>query len=263
MKLVKGLVWAALSGAILTGCPKPMEVSEDGGAADAEVKTSVAEKGEEPAAEQNVFAVPQESLANDETALKVTGTITIEGYEKGNIQLDVTRAKAGSKSVQPVTIARYKSPGPFTLYLPAGTREVYLYTFLDIGSDGPTVDDPRGEYADNPLALDGAGKDGISLIIDMANVQQPPPEDRSPQRAGAEPGTGEGDLAAKATTGEAAAATDAGAASEGEGDADSESAIEEVPVAEEKGPPPTPKPAAAQEPPPVGATGDILSEVND
>ena len=37
MKLVKGLVWAALSGAILTGCPKPMEVSEDGGAADAEV----------------------------------------------------------------------------------------------------------------------------------------------------------------------------------------------------------------------------------
>ena len=137
------------------------------------------DEGSVPSAE--VFAVPQETLAADETALKVTGSIIIEGYEAGVIQMDVTPAKDGP--TQPLTVARFNAPGPYTLYLPASTKKVRLSAILDLDSDGPTAKDPKGDYEDNPLEVDGEDASGVDIVIDLSNVPEPPPE----------PGQGEGD----------------------------------------------------------------------
>lgn len=277
---VFGCLLSVFGGLCLSGCPKPMDVEDDGGGSGGEVAAESSARS----ASENVFAVPQESLRDEPSAIKVSGEIVIEGYEKGIIQVDVTRSSAGGKGVQPVTIARFKQPGPFELLLPKGTEKAYLYAFLDIEANGPTIDDPRGEYADNPVKLGGKSVDGITIAIDINNIQKPPPADQGGgQLSGIEAGTGEGDRAANpAGTADAASQQQAAAppapapgdggapgATGGADQATGQTAALEAEPAEEAAapmpevaapPPPTPRPEAGAEGPGVP---DMLSEEND
>lgn len=166
MRRVEAVLWSSLV-ALGPGCsqeetaaPRTAEVANTGGA---------------PAtATGDDFALPQEELARKKDSIKLKGNLIVEGYTEGLLQIDVFRDVEGNQ--KPITNARFKSPGPFEMFLPAGSTSVQLVAVLDVKSDGPDRADPKGEYSGNPLQVSGTEVQGVDITIDKNNVRPPPPD---------------------------------------------------------------------------------------
>lgn len=160
----------------------------------------------------NVFAVPQEELSTKKDIPKLTGTITVSGYGQGLLQMDVLLPQDGNPvppNTPPITVARFKSPGPYEVLIPPGAKEVGLVLILDLKGNGPDAEDPKLPYPKNPVKIDGLLTSGIDFVLDKAAV------DAAAVETGSAPGSGAGDKAAAAaaagqpamTTGENGAGT--------------------------------------------------------
>lgn len=167
---VLGLLWVGA-----TGCDKGASDSGSGVAASGGDGT--------PDAIQRTLdagmAVPQEELARAERVVHVRGTLVVDGYTEGRLQIDVFRKAAGPQ--RPVTTARFNAPGEFDVLLPAGVGKVELMGILDIAGDGPDREDPRSPYSGNPITVETADIKGIELRIDKAAVMPTPPLHQPPQ----------------------------------------------------------------------------------
>lgn len=188
------------------GAPGPLDAAAQGGQGAGGAGTTTAQEG--------VFAVPQEELSTMKDAIKVTGTITVQGYANGLLQIDATKPVASAEPVQgipPVTVARYKSPGPYELFLPPGLKEVTLNLILDIKGNGPDSEDPKLTYTQNPLKLEGAKLTGIDFVLDKTTIEAaaasaPNPEVANPPpQAEGQPAPAGGADAAVAPSGAASA----------------------------------------------------------
>lgn len=147
----------------------------------------------------NVFAVPQEELATKKDIPKLTGTITVSGYGQGLLQMDVLLPKDGSSvpaNTPPITVARFKSPGPYEVLIPPGATEVGLVLILDLKGNGPDAEDPKLPYPKNPVKIEGPTVSGIDFVLDKAAVEA------AAAATGALAGSGAGDLAAAAAAGQ-------------------------------------------------------------
>jgi len=207
----KWVMMGVLGGAVaMGGCSDQESAKTDSLSAGAD-RDQGADNNSDPGAGNNgAFAIPQDVLAKMEDAIKLSGTITITDYSSGLIQIDVTKAIDGdapTQGVPPISVARFKSPGPFELFLPPETESVNLTLILDVEGDGPGSGDPQLSYDKNPVAISGSEVTGIDFLLEKIEVEsQPsPPPDRSA-----------GDAQAKATedaadgaSPEAAPATDA------------------------------------------------------
>ncbi len=155
------------------------------------VSSSGEEEASEPGAPpQKGFAYPQEELARMSDAPKITGTITVEKYTQGMLQIDVTLPVDGetdtTRGVPPITVFRQNAPGPYELYLPPGTKAVNLALILDIKGNGPDAEDPKLVYEKNPVEITGPVVSGVDMVIDSTAAALPPPSDE-----GADSDTGE------------------------------------------------------------------------
>ncbi len=139
---------------------------------------------------QKGFAYPQEELARMPDAPRISGTITVEGYTGGVLQIDVTLPVEGetssSRGVPPITVFRQNTPGPYELYLPPGTEAVNLSLILDIKGNGPDAEDPKLIYEQNPITIAEPVVSGIDMVIDSAAAALPPAGDGA--QPPAEPG---------------------------------------------------------------------------
>lgn len=161
------------------GCPQPegtQSAGDTSNSASGGASAVSAGDGSDARVAAN-FAVPQEELVRSPDAIKVSGTITIKDFAEGLLQIDVTPPTTGS--VQPITVARFKSSGPFELYLPPTATEVNLTAILDLKGNGPDAEDPKASYSGNPLKVTGKEITGIELTIDKGGLVQPPPVDPS------------------------------------------------------------------------------------
>jgi hypothetical protein len=163
--------------------------------------------GGDPQQASNQIATPQDVLERTADAIKLTGTIVVKDYESGLLQVDVTLPVEGNanppQGIPPITVARYKTPGPFTLYLPPGTKAVNLSIFLDLKGDGPDARDPKAVYAGNPIKIDGRSVSGIELTVDKtpgALPPTPPPDQSGAGSGSAGAGSGRGIDALSALT---------------------------------------------------------------
>lgn len=212
-----GLLMATLAltsslviGSFLAGCTdKTPQVTGSGAAVDDEEPTKQPPPPPDAqAVAQANFAVPQEELAKKSDAVKATGTITVKGYNSGLLQIDVVQApKEGSAALgtPPVTVARFKAPGPYELLLPPGAGPVNLNLILDLKGNGPDSEDPRLAYDKNPVVVGTTPITGLDFLLDKdavesgkSNVAPPgssPPGESDPTggKAPAAPGAGGGD----------------------------------------------------------------------
>lgn len=141
------------------------------------------------------YAVPQEELVlTPSSAMKVTGTIQVTGAEAGLLQIDVLPANAEggmSNGVAPITVARFKSPGPYELLVPLKAEKVFLVLNLDLKGDGPDAADPRASYEKNPLVVRKDGATDINFVLDATQPQKDAPPVPPPGTdVGGAPGAG-------------------------------------------------------------------------
>ena len=206
--------WIAMGAAIglLMGCSETSgdkTKGEDAASAGGDGDAASQSEDRHASSQGGAFAVPQEELARKKDAIKVKGTISVEGYESGLLQIDVTKPVEGDeklpRGVPPLTVARFKSPGPFELLLPAGTEAVNLSVILDLKGDGPSAEDPKAAFEGNPLTISGSEVEGVELKVSASEVEPPPTPPRGNQ-ADQAPST---DASAGTTQGEPATEADA------------------------------------------------------
>ena len=83
--------------------------------------------------------------------VRLEGTVSMEGFSGGVIQLDAVSMTGGQPKV--VAVERYPRIGPFRMDVRGGHDSVLLVAYHDLAGDGPSADDPRFEYEGNPIDL--------------------------------------------------------------------------------------------------------------
>ena len=101
--------------------------------------------------------------------LPVEGVLSIPGFTGGTIQLDIWADPATRHEL--VFVMRYRAPGAFRGFVPAGTSQILLLFFLD--EDGDGMADRRYEYTGNPLTLTASGVSGLDIHIEPGDWQDP------------------------------------------------------------------------------------------
>ncbi len=127
---------------------------------------------------------PQRELAKRKDSIEISGNLSVPGYEKGIIQIDVYLPTHHIEGKTPLTTKQFPKPGPWSLLLPAGTEEVQIYAILDFDGDGPSAVDATAEYPGNPIDV-RKQRTGIDFELDKHNTKLPPPsgsgdQDRPP-----------------------------------------------------------------------------------
>lgn len=112
--------------------------------------------------------------AIDGPAVTLSGTISVPGWESGEIRIDVfdgdqqdlTGPRPGV-----VGFGKLDKPGAFSVQVPASTPKVWLGAFHDADGDGrPGPQDPSGWLTGNPVHTDGTVSG-----LDLELVARPPP----------------------------------------------------------------------------------------
>ena len=114
--------------------------------------------------------------------VRVEGTIVMEAFEGGVIQIDAVSMIDGQPKV--VAVERYPRVGPFRLDVRGAHDSVLLVAYHDHAGDGPSADDPRYEYEGNPLDL-SSGDTVSELVFTLATPVDPTlsalaPDDQQP-----------------------------------------------------------------------------------
>ena len=117
---------------------------------------------------------PQVELAKRKDAIEISGHLSVPGYEKGVLQIDVYLPTRHIEGKTPLTTKQFDKPGAWSLLLPAGTKKVQLYAILDFEGDGPSAVDATAEYPDNPIDV-REKRTGIDFELDKHNTKLPPP----------------------------------------------------------------------------------------
>lgn len=108
----------------------------------------------------------------------IRGTVSFADYAGGGIQLDLMDGpNTGPTGKHPkvVQLERLQKPGPFEVKVPKGFGDLYLTAFNDADENGrPDREDPRGDYAGNPLSVGDEDIAGIDLVLKVEQVPPPP-----------------------------------------------------------------------------------------
>lgn len=108
----------------------------------------------------------QTALLTASDAVVLSGTLVVEGYDGGRLQVDVHAPDAErSRGDPPLTLAHFEAPGPFSLRLPAGTAAVKLSLVWDKRGDGPDGGDPTVDYPGNPVSLAPPPTDLVLTLV--------------------------------------------------------------------------------------------------
>jgi hypothetical protein len=114
----------------------------------------------------------QSALLSASDAIVLSGTLVVEGFDGGRLQVDVHAPDADrSKGDPPLTLAHFEAPGPFSLRLPAGTSAVKLSLVWDKRGDGPDGGDATVDYPGNPVSLVPPPAD---LVLTLAAAAERP-----------------------------------------------------------------------------------------
>lgn len=182
-RIVRGWILTAGFILLLGSACKGGDESKDGASSSSEKAQASGDKDSTPDAIDRTLAegmaIPQEELITSPRAVKISGIVTVEGYSQGQIQIDVLRDKRGPQ--RPVTTARFPKPGAYEIYVPSGLGPLMLNAILDIDSDGPSMSDPTGGHGKGTIEPKDSPLTGIDLIIDITNIQRPPPQNQPAQ----------------------------------------------------------------------------------
>jgi|GEM_PF-5073229 len=183
--------------------------------------SSAAEEAGAPSAEEAAASAQAAPPADGERAgeglgkVRVEGTIEMATFESGVIQIDAVSMADGTPKV--VAVERYPRVGPFRLDVRGTHDSVLLVAYHDLAGDGPSADDPRFEYAENPVDL-SSGETVSELVFVLSEPVDPersalapegatPGPDDAPRNEGAEHS---GEVAADEGAGPAEAASQEG-----------------------------------------------------
>ncbi len=109
-------------------------------------------------------------------AVVLSGTVTVEGWTRGEVRLDVfdgdQRDITATRRPSVVAVGRLEKPGAFEIRVPESAGYVWLGGFVDVDGDGrPGPGDPSGWYTGNPVSIDG---DVSGLELTLAPPKAPP-----------------------------------------------------------------------------------------
>ena len=104
--------------------------------------------------------------------VKITGKVIVNNYDGGLIRIVVKNKKSfKGKTVSDVASKNLAAPGDYTLKVPQGAGDVYIYA-LSISTDDPEVlktEDMHGArigyYAGNPLKIKSSDLDNMDIVI--------------------------------------------------------------------------------------------------
>lgn len=137
-------------------------------------------------------AADQASLAQAEGAIKVTGTVDVPGWEKGQIQIDVHTPSANrTNGDAPVAVVRVPKPGPFEIYLPKGTEKISISAILDYEGNGPDAEDISIDYPSNPVDV-STGTATLTITINRDTTPANGEQGTGTPSAAAGPGDADG-----------------------------------------------------------------------
>ena len=117
---------------------------------------------------------PQVELAKRKDSIEISGHLSVPGYERGVLQIDVYLPTRHIEGKTPLTTKQFSEPGPWSLLLPAGTEKVQIYAILDFDGDGPSAVDATAEYPGNPIDV-REKRTGIDFVLDKNTTKLPPP----------------------------------------------------------------------------------------
>ncbi len=167
MRRSMGRLWVCILAALMAGCGG----SRESGGPQA-VETGATPEPAGPVPGRNY---PQVELAKRKDAIEISGNLSVPGYERGVLQIDVYLPTRRIEGKTPLTTKQFDKPGRWSLLLPAGTEKVQLYAILDFDGDGPSAVDATAEYPGNPIDV-REKRTGIDFELDKTNTKLPPPD---------------------------------------------------------------------------------------
>jgi len=192
---------------ILSGCPDPTTAADLGNPGPG--GGPAGGPGPDEGGPQGPPPEPGSFNLEADAGIKVSGTLTYSGDEKGSLRIDVLK-KEDDLPPQLLHIENPDALGAFSFQAPPNTGSVTLVAFIDVSSDGPSADDPAGlisvEIGESPVAdLEIALSDEPDLG-DLTPGDAPPPPG-SASEAGPPPTPPEGETASAEEVEEAPAET--------------------------------------------------------
>ena len=98
---------------------------------------------------------------------RLVGTVKFDGYESGNIQIDLISAQV--RNVQVLNMIQLPGPGPFAISIGAH-QKVSLRAYIDPEGDGPDADDPLIDLSDTVIHLDHGVPSNLVIDLDSKSI---------------------------------------------------------------------------------------------
>jgi len=165
---------------LLQGCPDPTTAADLGNPGPGGAQPGAADgPGPQPgSAGQGPPPQPGEFDVSAEGGVTISGMLTYDGSETGQVRLDFLRTE-GDGPPHLLHVEKLDALGAFSMQVPSNTGPVTIVAFVDIDDDGPSTSDPAGLVQ---LAIEEAPLANVSIaLIDSPDLgaltpgNEPPP----------------------------------------------------------------------------------------